>query len=821
MKEKIRLSYEKRLAEFTEFLTSKRNPQFIRKLQLILVIITLGIVTYFLSYPYLGQEKIDLSPEGPFAIGVPSPETILSTREIIYPDERKTQIEREKAYNSGAFIFDRDYNVLSSVIFSYINEEVNNLKSIGNESNYKSIMNLILKNPRWKNRSKEDLEYLITYPNKDKLEEMLKQCTSLIFSSNCILKEAPPNYSSIQVYGGKVYNKGSKDKYSILDGKHIFPREFIYKNKSTMDMLTRLIEEKFPKTDTNLIPVVKRLSLSYVYSIPACSYNELETEQEKQREREKVKPISSKIEKNEIIVRKGELITPEIRYRLEYVNQSLSRTNISSILSILIVQIIFVSIIAVFLKKYDPKKLVDIASNLIVFALAWSFILYTFGLYKLYYHPDNNLDQVYYFALFTPVGLICLLIGFVFDEELGITLGTYLSFYVFLLAHNNITSFVLGFATTVVSSMYGTKIKKRLDFLKAGFWMSVIQIIVATSGYLLDAREYWISQPTNSFLKNLFTSNIFKLYTLCFINGFVSATVVQIVLPIFEYLFNIPTRFKLQELADTSHPLLQALLTKAPSTYTHTFMVAAMSERAAQNLGLDTFLVRAGVYFHDIGKIPNAGFFIENQHLIPKPENIDKDNPGLAAKIVIDHVIDGIAMAKKARLPREVIDFIPEHHGTSTMAFFYHKALADLTPQQRKKINKKDFQYPGPKPQRKETAIVMIADSVEAASRSLDVISPESIDELIQKIINIKLAENQLDESGLTIGDLNIIKQSFKEILLSSLHQRPKYPSTEETKKLESETKQNPQTAENSQTQAKTKEEISTISQNPKKRKTK
>ncbi|EMN47106.1 HD domain protein [Leptospira interrogans str. L1207] len=171
--------------------------------------------------------------------------------------------------------------------------------------------------------------------------------------------------------------------------------------------------------------------------------------------------------------------------------------------------------------------------------------------------------------------------------------------------------------------------------------------------------------------------------------------------------------------------------------------------------------------------------------MIPKKENIDKNNPALAAKIVIDHVLDGIEMAKKARLPREVIDFIPEHHGTSTMAFFYHKALSELSPTQKKKLKKQDFQYPGPKPQRKETAIVMIADSLEAASRSLDEITPESLDNLITKIIGIKLAENQLDECGLTLGDLEVIKASFKEVLLSSLHSRPKYPSMEATKALE------------------------------------
>jgi putative nucleotidyltransferase with HDIG domain len=785
--EKLGKIIEDQMAFLTEFLTKIRSTSYIRNLQLFLVLITLSIVTYFLSHQYLGQEEIDLSPDGPFAVGSYSAETIISSREIIYQDEKKTQIEKAKAYNSGAFVFDRDYSVLTNTIYSYIAEEIESLESVGNDYSQKNIANLLNKIPRWKNKSKEDLEFLIRYPKKEKLKELIMQCTSLIFTSNCVMKESPSNLASIQAYGGKVYNKGGKDKYSILDGNHIFPREFIYKNQATMKMITALLEEKFPKSEPNLIPVVKRLSLSYVYSIPACVYNESETEQEKLREQEKIKPLNSKIAKNEKIIQKGELITPEIRYRLDQLNQYSSRTNISSILSVLIVQIIFVWIVSIFLKKYDPKKLNDLASNMILFSMIWFLVIFGFGLSRIYYHPDSNLDQVYYFCIFMPIGMVCLLTGFIFDEELGIALGLYLSIYIFLISLNNITSFVMAFSTTVVSSIYGFRIRKRLDFLKCGILIGFVQMIVATSGYLLDSRAYWVQESSGSFWKDLLGSNLFKVYLACFLNGFISVTVAQILLPIYEYLFNIPTRFKLQELADTGHPLLQALLTKAPSTYTHTFMVAALSERAAQNLGLDWLLIRAGVYFHDIGKIPNAGFFVENQHLIPKPENIDKDNPGLAAKIVIDHVIDGIAMAKKARLPRDIISFIPEHHGTSTMAFFYHKALADLSPIQRKKIRKEDFQYPGPKPQRKETGIVMIADSVEAASRSLDLVTPETLDELIQKIINIKLAENQLDESGLTLGDLTIIKQSFKEILLSSLHQRPKYPKTEDTKKLESE----------------------------------
>ncbi|HNF16886.1 MAG TPA: HDIG domain-containing protein, partial [Leptospiraceae bacterium] len=734
-----------------------------------------------------GQTEIDLRPNGPYTIGSVSTETVISRREINYIDENRTQAERAKAYNSGAYIFERDFNILTQTISSYINEEMDSLKNHPAEKSFKNIAALLQKNQRWKNKSREDLEFLVQHPRKDRLKELVTETTGIFFTSYCIMKDSPKDLSANPAYTGKIYNKGHKEKISILDGKHILPREVIYRNQSVMESFSRLMKDKFPSLDSETLHTVKRLSLSYIYSVPACTYRPEETDAERALLSEKVKPVISKIERNERIVRAGEIITPEARTKLEQISADSSKTNISSILSVLIVQIIFVAIISAYLKKYDQRRLNDLSSNIIIFSLLWTVTFLAFILSRFYYHPDSSFDSVYYFAVFVPIGMVGLLIGFIYDEQLAVAIGFYISFVVFLISMNNVTSFVMAFSTTVISSVYGNRIRKRLDFLKIGFLIAGIQMLVATSGYLLDSRPFWNSLSNQNFLKIFLSSNILKVYLACLLNGFACATAAQFLLPILEYLFNIPTRFKLLELADTGHPLLQALLTKAPSTYTHTFLVAAMSERAAQNLGLDWLLVRVGVYFHDIGKIPNAGFFVENQHLIPKKEHIDRNNPGLAAKIVIDHVLDGIEMAKKARLPREVISFIPEHHGTSTMAFFYHKALAELSPNQRKKIRKKDFQYPGPKPQRKETAIVMIADSVEAASRSLDTVSAESLEELIQKIIGTKLAENQLDECGLTLGDLNIIKNSFKEILLSSLHQRPKYPNTEETKKLEKE----------------------------------
>ena len=786
MKDSIPKFLESRMAEFTDHLTMIRKQEYIWKLQIILVLLTLIVQTGFISFPYFGQEKIDLSPDGEYALGSVSPENIISQIEIVYDDPQKTQIERTKAYNSGSYIFERDYIYLTNSVYIVINEEINNLKVYGS-NNIKNIPTLLSKNLRWKNKSKEDLEFLLQFPDKDKLKELIQQCTNLLFSSSCILKENPELLGSMKIYGGKVNNRGIKEKYSILDGKFIIPRDYLYSNKETINIVQQLINEKFPKIEVDTMAVIKRMSLSYLYSYPSCSYNAEDTEEEKLELQDKVKPVKSKIQKNEKLISKGELITPETFLKLEQLNLQASRTNLKSIFSVLIVQLVVVSIMLTFLKKYDPKKLNDLGSNLIIFSLIWILIIISFITSRLYYHPDNNYDSTFYFGLFVPIGLICLLISFIFDEQLAIATGFFLSFYIFQISYNNLYTFIIVFSIAIFSSIQGSKIRKRIDFIKSGILISGIEIILSTSGYLLDNRDFWVTSSSDSILKEFLSANIIKVYLACIINGFACVTIAQFLLPIYEYLFNIPTRFKLQELADTGHPLLQALLTLAPSTYTHTFMVAAMSERAAQKLNLNWLLIRAGVYFHDIGKIPNAGFFVENQHLIPKAENIDKNNPGKAAKIVIDHVIDGIEMAKKARLPREVINFIPEHHGTSTMAFFYHKALSNLSPKQRSKINKKDFQYPGPKPQSKETAIVMIADSVEAASRSLDQITIEALNELIQKIINIKLNENQLDESGITLGDLKIIKDAFIEILISSLHHRPKYPNSEATSKLEKE----------------------------------
>ena len=209
----------------------------------------------------------------------------------------------------------------------------------------------------------------------------------------------------------------------------------------------------------------------------------------------------------------------------------------------------------------------------------------------------------------------------------------------------------------------------------------------------------------------------------------------------------------------------------APGTYHHSIIVGNLSESAADALKINSLLARAGAFYHDIGKTRRPYFFKENQLTSDNPH--DKLDPYLSSSIIMDHVKDGLELAKKHKLPVEIKNFIEQHHGTTLVAYFYHEARIEADGNN---IDEKDFRYKGPKPQTKETAIVMMADSVEAAVRSLSSPTQEKVEELIEKIIQDKLDDGQLDESNITLKELDKVKKSFLKVILSIFHERIEYP---------------------------------------------
>jgi putative nucleotidyltransferase with HDIG domain len=241
-------------------------------------------------------------------------------------------------------------------------------------------------------------------------------------------------------------------------------------------------------------------------------------------------------------------------------------------------------------------------------------------------------------------------------------------------------------------------------------------------------------------------------------------------------LFDITTTMRLVELGRPDHPLLQRLLREAPATYHHSLMVANLAEQAAERIGADAMLTRVGAYYHDVGKIARPYFFTENQVEGVNPH--DRLDPQTSAEVIIDHVRDGLELARRYRLPRRVRAFIPEHHGTNWVSFLYDKAVqlagdASL-------VDENDFRHIGPKPQSRETALVMMADACEATVRSTRPSNAEEVAEIVNRIIDRRVADGQLSECNLTLRDLELVRETFVSVLKGVFHPRIQYPRREE-----------------------------------------
>lgn len=247
-------------------------------------------------------------------------------------------------------------------------------------------------------------------------------------------------------------------------------------------------------------------------------------------------------------------------------------------------------------------------------------------------------------------------------------------------------------------------------------------------------------------------------------------------LPVAESLFGFLTDFRLLELSSPSNPLLQRLVSEAPGTYQHSLIISNLVEQAVRNIGGNELLARVGALFHDVGKTRRPHFFIENQFTGENPH--DNLNPHLSYLIVTSHVRDGLELAREYRLPRELEPFIAEHHGTTVLSYFYKRALEDG------QVEELNFRYPGPKPRSRETAVLMLADAVESASRTLEDPNPSTIRALIDRLIEQRLQDDQFTESPLNLNDIEVIANTFERMLTAVLHRRISYPSADEIKGL-------------------------------------
>lgn len=306
------------------------------------------------------------------------------------------------------------------------------------------------------------------------------------------------------------------------------------------------------------------------------------------------------------------------------------------------------------------------------------------------------------------------------------------------------------FISGITAAIMLLRLRRRIRILGSGLCAGTAQALL-----------YWLTFRASSLdeiLPNLYS-------------GFVCAVVVSGILPAIENLFGIVTNISLLELSDFNHPLLKRMILEAPGTYHHSLIVGNLAESAAEAVGANPLLARIGAYYHDIGKLTQPEYFIENQKITSKHAHL---SPSMSKMVIMNHVKEGLTLAKQYRLKPAIIDFIVQHHGTSLVYYFYRRALEEI--EQDEKVYEEGFRYPGPRPYSRETAIVLLADSVEAATRVISEPQAAKIEEVVHKVINNKFIDGQLENCELTLKDLENIAKVFIHNLSALYHGRIQYP---------------------------------------------
>lgn len=384
------------------------------------------------------------------------------------------------------------------------------------------------------------------------------------------------------------------------------------------------------------------------------------------------------------------------------------------------------------------------------------FMIFALQIFFIYLAELLNLESIYIY----PLAILPVMITILFDAEVGILSTIVLALLLGVMHRFSFSLVLLTAVVGIVGSLTSRQIRKRTHFYKTMFavtFASIVLIFLVESLKLTPNRE-------------ILTDMGYGLIT-----GGLSILIVTGILPLFESLFGFTTDITLLELSDLNHPLLKRLSIEAPGTYHHAIAVGNLTEAAAEAVECNPLLARVGAYYHDIGKIEVPEYFVENQFSIrSRHENI---TPTMSSLILASHVKKGRILGEEADIPDMVLNFIEEHHGTMTMMYFYNKFVE----QGGDPADKDKFRYPGPKPQTAETGITMLADAVEAASRTLEDPKPARIDSLIQRIINDRFQSGELDQCPLTLRDLAKIKRAFAKVLIASFHNRVRYPSGNQT----------------------------------------
>jgi len=499
------------------------------------------------------------------------------------------------------------------------------------------------------------------------------------------------------------------------------------------------------------------IEFTFHFIYPTLVYNEDATNLEIEQAKNNVSKYAGIVNENERIIAKHDRITKQIKLIIESYKEAKGETIgsegiILQLLGKFLHISFFITILAIYLylfrKKifYDNTKIVLI-SIIVVFV---SFVTYLIN--------HIAVKAPIHFLIFVPAASMIFTI--VFDSRVGFYLTVILSLIVGALRGNDYTFMAMNFIAGGLSVYTVRDIKNRTQIFRSFLFILI--------GYTASILAFGLERfaPAESMLIE---------FAFAASNALISPVLTYGLLIFFERLFNITTDLTLLELSNFDRPLLRELARKAPGTFNHSMTMGTIAEAAAEKIGANALLARVGAYYHDIGKIIEPQGFVENQM---NSQNLHESlPPEESAKLIVKHVNEGIDLGRQYKLPQELIDFIPMHHGTTVSTYFYEKAK-NLYGDDKVKLD--DYKYPGPKPNSKETAIVMLADGCESAVRSISDPDALKVENMINNIFNSRLKESQLDDAPITFSDISKMKEAFLSILVSQHHRRIKYPKQED-----------------------------------------
>ena len=569
---------------------------------------------------------------------------------------------------------------------------------------------------------------------------------------------------SIHKEQGIVLRKS--DEEIIMDDQKILSRQEaqdFYSKSSVGDIKKQFyldfIDVEKVKLALKLFPQFVKISLRY---------NKTEAEARKEKARASIQNIIYKLQKGQIIIRRGDRYEPWHISVLQAIREARLQTNVTlKFLGVLLLSLIALFSLYFFahrhVKRFIHNKKDLYFLGLMVVGFVAFLRLATFVATNLQDALPLFGGDIRTFYYMIPIAAAAMIVRFILNAETALIYNVILAFFAGIFLENNLELALYYFISGMVAAHLIARVERRSSVFRCGFYVGLINIALVLGLNLIQ-----MSSPI-ALDYELFAVNSLA----AFLGGMFCSLVMLAISPLLETVFNYTTNIQLLELANMNHPLLREMIVRSPGTYHHSQLVGLLAEAGARAIDANPLLARVGSYYHDIGKMKKPQYFIENQRGGDNPH--DTLTPSMSALIISAHVKDGLEMAREYKLPQVITDFIPEHQGTKLIGYFFNKAKKMAGPND-PKVDERIFRYEGPKPQTLESGIVMLADTSEAAVRSLPEKLPSKIQSTVEKLVNAHFVDGQLDECDVTLKDLHLIIEAFVKILIAMYHQRVEYP---------------------------------------------